>query len=74
MIRAFAFQREAQIETIETKHKAYTTETRAQATTTDAINRPRASTYKEFGSERTGSDSIDDFGGVRDLLIVKSAG
>ena len=31
--------------------KAYTTETRAQAPTTDATNRPRVSTYKEFGNE-----------------------
>ena len=54
--------------------KAYATETRPQATTTDATNRPRASTRKEFGNEKTDSDSIDGFAGARDILVVKSAG
>src|SRR4030095_12046332 len=54
--------------------KSYATETRAQATTTDATNRPRASKRKEYGNEKTDSDSIDGFGCVRNLLIVKSAG
>ena len=54
--------------------KAYAIETRTQATTTVATNRPRASTRKGFGNETTDSDSIDRFGGIRDLLIVKSAG
>src|SRR5262245_5144187 len=42
------FTERRRLKPLKRKPKAYTTESRAKATTTDAINRPRASTCKEF--------------------------